>query len=285
MIIPSFHHSSSAFNIKNHLPMATLEQLTGMGFSEDAAKAALEAHGPTGGALDALLGLAPHHSTQVVSASISQYDVENGKSACTCICLEASLSILGCFGNGTWAGSPDDVANMVNVGVAMYEAVAASSSLAVEHTSVADILPTVARYGDALQPATTEGTHQGLLGTDKSIASILRDIKSARKEKNGAVAVAITKPPETVVCFLPPENQAESDARTPRQWLLFDSHPRPQQGLVGASVRSFGGEESLVEALNETFPAVDLGTNNVMASMYNMFDCVPLSLQRSSGER
>lgn len=45
--------------------MATLEQLTGMGFSEDAAKAALEAHGPTGGALDALLGLAPHHSTQV----------------------------------------------------------------------------------------------------------------------------------------------------------------------------------------------------------------------------
>lgn len=37
------------------------------------------------------------------------------------------------------------IQNMVNVGVAMYEAVAASGSLAVEHTSVADILPTVAR--------------------------------------------------------------------------------------------------------------------------------------------
>lgn len=93
-----------------------------------------------------------------------------------------------------------------------------------------------------------------------------------------------------VVCFLPPENQAESDdasadVPTPRQWLLFDSHPRPQQGLVGASVRSFGGEETLVEALNDTFPVVDLGTDNVAASMYNMFDCVPLSLQRSYGER
>lgn len=37
------------------------------------------------------------------------------------------------------------IQNMVNVGVATYEAVAASSLLAVEHTSVADILPTVAR--------------------------------------------------------------------------------------------------------------------------------------------
>lgn len=44
--------------------MSTLEQLTGMGFSEDAAKAALEAHGSTGGALDALLGLVPHDSPQ-----------------------------------------------------------------------------------------------------------------------------------------------------------------------------------------------------------------------------
>lgn len=35
-----------------------------MGFSEDAAKHALEAHGSTGGALDALLGLVPHHPTQ-----------------------------------------------------------------------------------------------------------------------------------------------------------------------------------------------------------------------------
>lgn len=46
----------------------------------------------------------------MVQASISQYDVENGRSACTCICLEASLSILEQMAKGLWTGSPDDVA-------------------------------------------------------------------------------------------------------------------------------------------------------------------------------
>lgn len=83
------------------------------------------------------------------------------------------------------------------------------------------------------------------------------------------------------------ETPADGDTATasgspPRHWLLFDSHPRPQLGLVGASVRSFGSEAALVESLNDIFPAVDLGTDNVMASMYNMFDCVPLSLRRDN---
>lgn len=54
------------------------------------------------------------------------------------------------------------------------------------------------RYRDALQPATVQGTHQGLLGSDNSIASALREIGGARQETNRPVAVAITKPPETV---------------------------------------------------------------------------------------
>ena len=52
---------------------------------------------------------------QVVQGSISQYDVENGRSACTCICLEASASILEHMTKGSWTGSPEDVA--VSVGV------------------------------------------------------------------------------------------------------------------------------------------------------------------------
>ncbi|CAN0280746.1 unnamed protein product, partial [Laminaria digitata] len=63
------------------------------------------------------------------------------------------------------------------------------------------------------------------------------------------------------------------------QWLLFDSHPRPNLGLVGASVRSFGGEAALVEALTVIFPALDLGTDNVSANMYNMVDCTPMRLK------
>ena len=86
--------------------------------------------------------------------------------------------------------------------------------------------------------------------------------------------------PFQVVCFLPPDSvPTTAGTPSPRQWLLFDSHPRPQLGLAGASIRSFAGEDELVEALNVTFPAIDLGTDNVMASMYNMFDCVPLSMK------
>ncbi|CAN0094700.1 unnamed protein product [Ectocarpus sp. 12 AP-2014] len=167
----------------------------------------------------------------------------------------------------------------------MYEAVAATGTLAVEHTSVAEILATVARYRDALQPATDKVAHQGLLGSDTSIAGVLGEVRGERRDQSTPVAVVITKPPETVVCFLPAESQAGGGAATTgapstRQWLLFDSHPRPQHGLVGASVRSFGAEGALVEALNDIFPVVDLGTDNVMSSMYNMFDCVPLSLKR-----
>lgn len=78
---------------------------------------------------------------------------------------------------------------------------------------------------------------------------------------------------------MPPEGIPVTTG-APSSWLLFDSHPRPQLGLVGASVRSFGGEDALIEALNDIFPAFDLGTeDNVMASMYNMFDCIPLSLK------
>ena len=48
--------------------MATLEQLVGMGFSEDSAKNALEAHGSA--ALDVLLGAAPEPTSRRVRARI-----------------------------------------------------------------------------------------------------------------------------------------------------------------------------------------------------------------------
>lgn len=55
-----------------------------------------------------------------------------------------------------------------------------------------------------LEPATAKGCHQGLLGSDMSFAKILADIRSERKDKRRPIAVAITKPPETVRCFCVP---------------------------------------------------------------------------------
>lgn len=87
-----------------------------------------------------------------------------------------------------------------------------------------------------------------------------------------------------VVAFLPADSQEHSSGETAasvssQQWLLFDSHPRPHLGLVGASVRSFGEEVALVEALTAIFPALDLGIDSVSANMYNMVDCTPMRLK------
>lgn len=88
------------------------------------------------------------------------------------------------------------------------------------------------------------------------------------------------------MAFLPSENGPGTNSAgtgapsAPRQWLLFDSHPRPQLGLTGASVQSFEGESALVAALSQIFPVVDLESDSVVASMYNMIDCTPLLLKQ-----
>lgn len=86
------------------------------------------------------------------------------------------------------------------------------------------------------------------------------------------------------MAFLPPDTGGETAGTeglpSHRQWLLFDSHPRPQLRMPGASVRSFEGELALVAALMQIFPALDLEGDNVMTSMYNMIDCTPLVLKQ-----
>lgn len=88
-----------------------------------------------------------------------------------------------------------------------------------------------------------------------------------------------------VVAFLPPDHGAGASSTGSslpiRQWLLFDSHPRPQLGFTGASVQSFGDESSLAAALAQIFPAVDLDGDGGLTSMYNMLDCTPLMLKQT----
>lgn len=92
---------------------------------------------------------------------------------------------------------------------------------------------------------------------------------------------------DQVVAFLPVDDEEPGSGETAaaassRQWILFDSHPRPHLGLVGASVRLFGGKVALVAALATIFPALALGTDNVSVNMYNMVDCTPMVLKAVS---
>ncbi|CAM9159964.1 unnamed protein product [Ascophyllum nodosum] len=273
--------------------MSALEQLVAMGFSEERAQKALETQGfNVERAVNVLVATADDavgDEQQVVQAPISQYDLHNGRSACTCICLEASLTILEMLATGPWRGSPEDVADIVSIGVVMYEGLSdagtSNRTLSTEHTSVSEAMPAVPRYRDGLQPATGRDCYQGMLGAGAAFASILGSIAGDQRDKSRPVAVAITKPPETIVVFLPADPDvsgvASSGSSGPRQWLLFDSHPRPQVGLTGAHVQSFGRQAALVEGLNDIFPPFDVGTDSVMASMYNMVDCTPLTLRQT----
>ena len=52
-----------------------------------------------------------------------------------------------------------------------------------------------------LEPATTRVYHQGVLGSDMSIAAVLEGVRRERQENTRPTAVIITKPPETVRDF------------------------------------------------------------------------------------
>ncbi len=70
------------------------------------------------------------------------------RGCCSCIRIDGCIAdrrMLPCF--------PGPIQNYVTTGVSVYEGVAAAGTLAVEHTSVAEILAAVARYSKST-PAT-----------------------------------------------------------------------------------------------------------------------------------
>ena len=60
------------------------------------------------------------------------------------------------------------------------------------------LLLLLCRYRDSLRPATSRECYQGVLGTAAVFDGILENIASEQRDRSKHVAVAITKPPETV---------------------------------------------------------------------------------------
>lgn len=63
---------------------------------------------------------------------------------------------------------------------------------------VPSLLLLLYRYRDSLRPATPRECYQGMLGTGAAFDSILENVASEQRDRSKHVAVAITKPPETV---------------------------------------------------------------------------------------
>ena len=98
------------------------------------------------------------------------------------------------------------------------------------------------------------------------------------------IAVVITKTPETVLVILPTQSSGASN--TNANFILIDSHPRPQQLAPHYPTGSYAlirpTLSSLVASLKEIFPITDLGDGvpELMQMMYNSFDIYPFQLYR-----
>ena len=264
-----------------------LSQLTAMGFPEASAREALAAaNGNLETAVNILLGVVDpasvSHSTptaptsssssgteenvgDTITCSISQYSVENGRSACTCIALTAATQFLkNPIINASF------LQDMIHIGVENYQTLCSVSN--VEHLSAEEVLQK--DQGKLFPLRTSLGIRQGILSNDSQhplgLGSLLQGIRN--EETNEWIAILITKTPETVLVCLPPASVS------PATYWLIDSHPRANLGIESAYAKPHNSIESLILSLERTFPCTDLGPDvpEMMAMMYNSFDLYPL---------
>ncbi|CAB9503769.1 expressed unknown protein [Seminavis robusta] len=220
-------------------------------------------------------------SSEDVVASLSQYSVDNGRSACTCIALTAARNFLQ---NPSAAIQAQFLVDAIQQGVSNYQQLCNNnSSGGVEHKSAEEVLQAAASSTNtnpfAQLKMTAGGIRQGILSNTntRSDMGLYTLLSACRQEapSDAWLAVLITKTPETVLAILPPPSTQ------PQKYLVIDSHPRP--GVVqgnGAYARIMSTLDDLVAHLSTILPATELGPDipEMMAMMYNSFDLYPLLL-------
>jgi hypothetical protein len=253
-------------------------QLTAMGFEAVKVQEALNAvNGNVDQAVHVLLGgaIPPQQqqqqpeSSSLIHCAKSQYSVENGRSACTCIALMGAALFLS--SGETISVSSELLENMIDMGVAAYQQLPVSGTN-VEHLSAEEVLQSKAIEQFKSLVLMEGGVRQGVLSGQANHPLGLGAILQECLSPDTWVAALITKPPETVVVLLPPTSQASGE------YILLDSHPRP--GLShGSYARIHASLEDLVQSLQAIYPVTQLGNDipEMMAMMYNSFDVYPLT--------
>ena len=264
-----------------------LGMLTAMGFPDDQARAALRECGGNlenaanlllsgggGSAAGTTTSSSNDTNTAMIHGALHQYNVDNGKSACTCIALTAAEQFLKQQQQQQPAVDAKFLQNAVLQGVEKYNALMAGGSSSTEHLSAEEVLQTGAFPSLQLDAG---GVMQGMLSPRNGPLSLQALLSASQMSQ--WTCVLIIKPPETVLCCLPPANSSNSSATLP--FLLIDSHPRPQQfDAQGSYVRQHGTLAALVQSLETLFPATQLGPDvpEWMGAMYNQFDLYRLRL-------
>jgi hypothetical protein len=234
--------------------------LMGGGTSDSASSGATASAATDGGA------------SKLVVGAISQYSVDHGRSACTCIALTAATKFLQNPSEDNLTA--DSLQSMIIQGVKHYEQLSNNTpSSSVEHLSAEEVLQQAApQFPLQMLPG---GIRQGILSPDPhhplGLSNLLHTIRQEQPPSKW-MALLMTKTPETVCLLFPPP------AVTGAGFWLVDSHPR--SGMEGAYAKSHPSLRELGESLQMIFPCTDLGPDvpEMMAAMYNSFDFYPLLL-------
>lgn len=213
----------------------------------------------------------------VVQGTTSQYCVQSGRSACTCMALTAATAFLAKV-----AENPDfhvDAAfldySMVRAGSEMYRQWMQQTTgrgAMVEHASADDALQ--AGLFPQLQ---LNGIRQGMLSDDPNHPLGVPAMLSECLSPTHWTCVIMTKTPETVLLCLPPSTSNSNY----NKYLLLDSHPRHLHFEADqAYVRIHSSLADLVGSVQTIFPLTDLGSDvpELIATMYNSFDLYPVQL-------
>ena len=254
---------------------SALTQLVSMGFEEAQVKDAICICGDNAdhvieyllsspSSINNASSASPSDSTSLIVGPISQYSVEHGRSACTCIALCGAIHFL----QDPNSLSPAFLQQMVLDGVAAYQQLTYSTEI--EHMSAEEVLDQKCPVFLPLQQL-PEGIKQGVLSSDETHPLGLKTMLQGCHEQSPAnqwTVVLMTKVPETILICLPPSSSLS------KQFWVVDSHPQHALQAENAFAKSHITLEDLIQTLQIIFPVTDLGPDvpDMTTMMYNSFD-------------
>lgn len=209
----------------------------------------------------------------MIETDISQYTFTDGTSACSCIALNFASEFLNEVGKSKAIEdviTPDFLNASLVAGVEKYKKIPKTAS---EHKSPEEVMTELPQ---SFNINFDNNIMQGVLGADDSPFGLKQTLMNCMNdEKPGEwVAVVLTKTPETL-CVCMPKRQSEPDAKY--NFILIDSHPRPQLGSSGCYALLHTSFSNLLISLRKILPITNIeGMSSLMAEMYNSFDAYPI---------
>lgn len=242
-----------------------LQTLVGMGFSEKQATRALE---QSSGNIDYAANFLTNEmstdepkddsTSTTILAALSQYDLPEGRSACTCMALTVAETLLN-----DAPMTSETLTSSLCRGHELYLKHRQQHIDSPEHTSAEELL-----YLFPQIQLAESGIRQGLLTHHGSCWTDL-----VATTDNKPTAFCIIKPPETILIY--------KDSN--ENYWLVDSHSRPPR-YTQAYAQKHASFDSLLASLQSLFPATASipGVSSEMMAMYNSVDVYPLHTKQPS---